>query len=395
MGYVDSAVKRGLEHPATVQFVKRTFQRVAHGNTMHTPHDDPKIQIPGWGITIMVITAIAFVVFMSAIEYTLKNVVATLAMVETPSAAITVSPSDESAPTDVKEGLIESGPTITLVRQKPITSSIRGTIRHLVAEAGRFSRWRGFKSLALYSLCFWLVSNIFNTIVPLVIPGRLILITGATGALLANLHAAWTHKVISMPHDKKFWSRIPSRASWKVLAFPAAVEASAKYASIYVAQGFVILFRLNRLSSEDYPSYAGKDWTSLFARMIAVFVIVLTCSLFIVLPAHVTLIRVEGSILPEDQETIVPFDRTFAGKVVPKILGGTGSIGFLDAWKSFNWEARGRIIKLYVKFFLIVTAIFIAFTHIMAFEIWAILGSKLPEILDQIKANNAVHPTVY
>jgi hypothetical protein len=315
-------------------------------------------------------------------------------MVETPSAAITVSPSEESAPKDVKEGLLETGPTITLVRQKPITSSIRGTIRHLVSEAGRFSRWRGFKSLVLYSLCFSVVSNIFNGIIPMVIPGRIILITGATGALLANLHAAWTHKVISMPHDKKFWSRIPSRASWKVLAFPAAVEASAKYASIYIAHGFVILFRLHRIGNENFGAYTGKDWTSLIARMITIFVIVLCCSLFIVLPAHVTLIRVEGSILPEDQETIVPFDRTFAGKVVPKILGGTGSIGFLDAWKSFNWEARGRLIKLYLKFFIIVTAIFIAFTHIMAFEIWAILGSQLPKIIDQIKEHNQVHPVV-
>lgn len=314
-------------------------------------------------------------------------------MVETPSAAITVSPSDETALKDVKEGALETGPTITLVRQKPITSSIRGTIRHLVSEAGTCSRWRGFLSLMAYSLCFSVVGGIIDRVTPNFIPARMILVSGATGALLANLHAAWTHKVIAMPNGARFWSRIPSAATWKVLALPAAVEACAKYTTIYIAQGFIILLGLERLNGEDYPAYAGKDWASLIFRILAIFVIALACSVFIVLPAHVTLIRVEASLLPEDQDTIVPFDRTFAGKVVPKILGGTGSIGFLDAWKSFNWEARGRLIKLYLKFFAIITALFFAFTHIMAFEIWAILGSKLPEIIAQLKlqAKNQAH----
>ena len=76
-------------------------------------------------------------------QYTLTNVLPMLAMVETPAAAITVSHHDEPASKDEKEGLLETGTTVTLVHQKPITSSIRGTIRHLVAEGGKF-RLRGY-----------------------------------------------------------------------------------------------------------------------------------------------------------------------------------------------------------------------------------------------------------
>ena len=64
-------------------------------------------------------------------------------MIETPSAAITVSAAhtEEGSKSD-KEALLETGPTITLVHQKPITSSIRGTFRHLVSLAGGWSRVR-------------------------------------------------------------------------------------------------------------------------------------------------------------------------------------------------------------------------------------------------------------
>lgn len=306
-------------------------------------------------------------------------------MVETPAAAITVSPSDESAPKDVKEGLLETGPTITLVHQKPITSSIRGTIKHLVAHAGRFSRWRGIKSLFLYQLCFAFVANIADWFVPSIVPGRLVIISAIAGALLANLHATWTHKVISMPTNTRFWQRVVPRSSWKVLALPAAIEASAKYLSMYIAQGFILLLGLHEVGSDNFAEYTSRNWASVIFRTLSIFVIMLTCVLFIVLPALVTLVRVEASILPEDQDTIVPFDRTFAGKVVPKILGGTGCIGFLDAWKSFNWEARGRLIKLYIKFFLIITAVVFIMAHLLAFEFWAILGPKLGEVLSQAR----------
>ncbi|KAH7135870.1 hypothetical protein B0J11DRAFT_427014 [Dendryphion nanum] len=370
---ISHVVRRGLESPEAVSFIKRLSQ------------EGPKIEIPPWGVGIMGTTFVAFMLFACAIEYTLKVVVATLAMVETPSAAITISPSSEYAPIKDKEGLVETGPTITLVHQKPITSSIRGTIRHLVENAGRFSRWRGIKLAILYSISFSVVGSLLEAIFPPV-PCRMLFVSALAGAATANLHATWTHKIISMPTQKSFRERLVSRSSWKQLALPAAVSASSKYATVYIAQGLIILLGLDRVGNDNFADYTGGEWTGLIARFIAIFVVLLSCTVFLILPALVTLIRVEASILPEDQDTIVPFDRSFAGKVVPKILGGTGAIGFVESWKSFNWEARRRVIKLYVKVFAIISLVVFVLAHVLVFELWAIMGPALGKFLAQAKS---------
>ncbi|KAF2735307.1 hypothetical protein EJ04DRAFT_465045 [Polyplosphaeria fusca] len=368
MGYIDHVVRRGLEHPSTVSLLKRAIQ------------DGPEqIEIPKWGVAVLVVTFLCFFVSLSSLEYTLRDVVATLAMVETPSAAITVSPSEESAPKDVKEGLLETGPTITLVHQKPITSSIRGTIRHLLSVAGWTSRWRGLLSFIFYYLCFAVTTNIFDSLIPRFVPGRVVLIAAISGALLANVHAAWTHKVIAVPAEKRFqlFKRIPARSTWKHLALPAAINAAAVYVSVYIAQGWMVLLRLDRVGHENLEKYTCAQWTSLAVRAVSVIVIGFALAIFIIVPARVTQIRVEASILPEEVDTIVPFDRTFDGKVVPKILGGTGCVAFLDAWRSFNWEARRRLIKLYVKMYAIVTAFTIVFAILFAFNVWAVAGAEV------------------
>lgn len=307
-------------------------------------------------------------------------------MVETPTAAITISTPDEPASKDEKEGLLETAPTMTLVHQKPLTSSIRGTIKHLVSQGGRLARFRGYKYHAIWALAFTFSSNVIESVIPEFVPFRLVIVSALAGALSANVHAAWTHKVVSMPSTTGFWARVPARSHWKVLAFPAAVYASMPYVSVYVAKGAVILLRLNRLNPEDIREYNGAEWTSLIARFIAVIVIAVSCTLFLCLPAIVTMVRVEASILPEEEDTIVPFDRTFDGKVVPKVVGGTGSISFLDAWRSFNWEARRRLLKLYVKIFFIMTGLIFVMIHVWAVVGFVAMGPTLSKAIAQAKS---------
>lgn len=309
-------------------------------------------------------------------------------MVETPSATITIStPTGEPAPAtkDDKEGLLETAPVHTLVHQKPITSSIRGTLRHLQANAGRLSKFRGYRIHILWAICLSICFNILDAVLPKALPLRMVLISAIGSAVCANIHAAWTHKVISMPTTEKFWKRIPGRANWKILALPAAINGAMPYVSLYIVQGLVMLFRLDSLHNQNYNEYNGKQWTFVILRFIAAGAIAICTILFLSLPAIATLIRMEASILPEDQDTIVPFDRSFGGKVVPKVLGGTGYVGFVDAWRSFNWEARRRLIKLYVKIFSILTGLFIVLAHVMAFEIFAIMGPALGKFLAQAK----------
>jgi hypothetical protein len=303
-------------------------------------------------------------------------------MVESPTAAITVTPSaqEPSAKDGEKETLLETGPTIALVNQKPITSSIRATIRHLVDNAGRFARFRGYRIYILHSFLNSLVFTFFTGALGF-LPGQAVLSAAISGALLARVHATWTHRVVGMPTEKTFWQSIPDKSHWKTLAVPAAIASAMPYISMYLTAGLVMLLGFDKM--EPVTTCAQK--MGVVARVLAVFIFAITCTLFLCLPAMVTRVRVEASILSEDQDTIVPFDRTFGGKVVSKMMGGTGVIGFLDAWRSFNWEARRRLIKLYSKNFFILGALVFVLIHVVAFEVFAIMGPAIGKLMAQMK----------
>jgi len=368
--------RRAVAHPRTATFVKRAVA-VQYG-------EGEKIEVPTWGIVVVYMTIFFFGVAVSLMSYMLNEVVATLCMVESPVAAITVSPSahEASGKDGEKEGLLETGPTITLVHQKPITSTIRGTLRHLVANAGRFARFRGFRIHVLYSVLVSIVATFFKAALPDV-PGQAILGASITSAVLANIHAAWTHRVVGMPTKRSIYQTIPAKSHWKTLALPAAITAVMPYISMYLTLGVGMLLGLHKLEEENITTCA--QWMSLIARFATIGIFALTCSIFLCLPAMVTLVRIEASILPEDQDTIVPFDRTFGGKVVSQLMGGTGVVGFLDAWRSFNWEARRRLIKLFAKSFFIITALVVVFAHVVAFEVFAIMGPAIGKFMAQWK----------
>jgi uncharacterized membrane protein YidH (DUF202 family) len=374
--------RRAASHPHTTSFVKRAAE-VHHGA-------GAEIDIPLWGVAVVYVSIFVASTFVTLVSYMLNEVVTTLCMIESPMAAITVSPSTQepSDKEEEKETLLETGPTITLVNQKPITSSIRGTLRHLVANAGRFARFRGFRIHAVYSLLSSVVAIFFSGALPMV-PGQSIVAAGLSGAILANIHAAWTHKVVGMPTEKTLWQRIPAKSHWKTLALPATIHAVMPYISLYMTIGVAMLLGLHKLEQENMKTCA--QWTGLCVRFVALIIFSIACTLFLCLPAVVTLVRIEASILPEDQDTIIPFDRTFGGKVVSKLMGGTGIVGFLDAWKSFNWEARRRLIKTYAKSFAIMMAIMLVVVHVLLFEIFVIMGPAIGKLFAQMKEDGLLN----
>ena len=212
-------------------------------------------------------------------------------------------------------------------------------------------------------------------------PKPAIIVSGLAGAAVANLHAAWTHKVVSMPSEATFWQRVPSKSSWKALAPAAAISAAMPYISLYLTAGVAILLGLHKVNPENLDQYTSRQWACLAVRGLATIVFAIFTSLFLCIPATVTQVRIEASLLPEEQDSIVPFDRTFGGKVVGQLLGGTGRIGFLDAWRSFNWEARRRLIELYVKIGAIMAFAIFVVVHVLAFEVFGVMGPALGDYL--------------
>ncbi|RJE16779.1 hypothetical protein PHISCL_10884, partial [Aspergillus sclerotialis] len=76
------------------------------------------------------------------------------------------------------------------------------------------------------------------------------------------------------------------------------------------------------LKHMDNPDYkpGRKDLYAVGGQGILGFSLMVALFVLLQIPATVTLVRVAASMLPEEDETIVPFDRTFGGKTTPAII---------------------------------------------------------------------------
>lgn len=186
----------------------------------------------------------------------------------------------------------------------------------------------------------------------------------------------WTHVVISTPSEKKWYRRFPSVEQGKKILLPTAVWALAEQAAICIP---VILFQVFDLEGyysnpngfKDLPEAQQK---SVALASFAVLTSGILTAIFVVFPANVTLKRVQASLLSEENDTIVPFDRSFGGKVQPEIVGGKGVVGMLDAWRTFGWAARIRLVKLYAKVAAIQVSTSVVFVMLAVAEVRFING---------------------
>lgn len=295
-------------------------------------------------------------------------------MIETPDALFeplpTIDP-DTDTPLDANA----TGEPVTL-KQQTISSSFRRTLKHLKTKGGFSARFRGFSIYLVNMILMGLISGPISAL-PLV-PSSVGVILAAV--LLANFTTAWTHIVISEPSAKPWFRRIPSRRQWKKVALPAAVLAVAEQLSVYVPMLFSKIYHFDRLQ-QDAPNMSGGKTAVVGLEAFSVFVFGVVLSFFLVLPANVVLTRIQASLLDDAEETIVPFDRTFSGKVVPEIVGGSGVISMTDAWKTFDWAARVRLVKTYAKVLLLQILVSIVFISVLAIEFFAIAQADLSKVL--------------
>ena len=310
--------------------------------------------------------------------------VATLTIIETPTAtAFKVNPpqSDEvDAPllsADEKKPL-PTEPELFYVKTKPITSKIRTTMKHLVAEAGPWSRFRGLQVAIAYHFAHQMVFQLFT----LLFGNQMIsqsFAAIATAVVLCRLQMLWTHVVISAPSEKKWYRRFPSVHDGKKIIFPTALSAVAEQVAIYIPVTLFAAFDLEGYfqNPAEFGKYSDMQQKSVMLASVAVLMSGILTAFLIVIPAHVTLKRVQASLLPEENDTIVPFDRTFGGKVQPEIVGGKGVVSMLDAWKTFDWAARFRLIALYAKIMVIQLATSVFFVVLAVFEVRMINGDYI------------------
>jgi len=305
------------------------------------------------------------------INYTFGHLVPALVMVESPQALLFEHVALDE--TDADAALTKTAePELLLVKQKPITSSFRGTLKHLKSVGGFRARFRGLSMFAVYSIGLAWTTQLLCTLpyVPRSIAGI------AATMLFANFSMAWTHIVISDPSPKPWYKRVPSPKVFKKIAGPTALFAFASQITRLIPDFMVFKFGLDPAAPEDVANMTPAEKNMVAVKAISVIVVALAMFFIVVLPAQIILTRVQASLLPDEQETIVPFDRSFGGKVVPEIVGGTGVVSIGEAWKSFDWNAHVRLLKAYAKVFIMQTGLTFLFFVTIVGELLLIVGKS-------------------
>lgn len=235
-----------------------------------------------------------------------------------------------------------------------ITSSLRRTYHVLYADGGWRSLFRGLVLAFVISVVVSVCTAVFSALpfVPSVLGWLL------ASLALVQLHTAWVHTVIcSGPAKSAFWHDLPPfRRTLEATGLPVCASWLAKVVTATVPY---YLGRLMGLPTWDFRSPTTVP--ALDGHMVwkgtLVILFQFALALVLIVPTTVVLVRVQASLLPPDEHTVVPFDRSFGGAVEPLIVSGRGYTNMQDAYRTFSRASWRRLYVLYVKVYLAEIAI--------------------------------------
>lgn len=307
-----------------------------------------------WEIFCIFFVATAFIFSYISVKYTLGEVMASLVMIESPKTLVVtetkvVDDEDPDAPLE-KAPLMDE--EISVYKQELVTTNIKRTAELLKSVGGRFSRWRGAHIALIYHIAHALVNTGYVHLLSnfMTVPMAFFFSSIISTLCLSRLHMVWTHAMISKPSTIHWTKRVnPDKKAFKALALPTIVFAVAQHFVVMVPA--CVFFMWGPLPS----NMAEVDEHNEALRVLATLGTAVLIGLAVLLPASVTLTRVEAALLPEDMETVVNFDRTLNGTTTFAITENdiNARALFNGAWRSFDRPARLRLIKFYAKFLMI------------------------------------------
>ncbi|KAI9669714.1 MAG: hypothetical protein M1831_007410 [Alyxoria varia] len=367
-------------------FAKRSVQMATDSFNQQSleqpqPHDghEPAIgKLPKMGVAVIGSTIIGFVLMLTLIRYTLWGVIGTLAMVEQPQTTYIVKEEKNKKADDQVTAEEAIDTDVLVIKQKPVTSKIRATIQHLHAHGGFLARWRGLVPFAFYTVLQSFTAQFIGHLIPL--PhgcGASVIGSVLSSVLLLRLGTAWVHIVISEPSTKSWFRRLPTTQAFKVLWLPTVITDLAVHLSAMIPMTILLACRMH----QPPETLEHREITIAASKLFAVLVLGLVCFFGLAVPCGIALTRMQASMLPEEHESIVPFDRTFGGRLVPEIIGGSGAVGMKEAWQTFDRSARLRFVKLAIKFGAIDLMLHMLFFVTVGFQLYYLIG---PEKLQQI-----------
>lgn len=281
----------------------------------------------------------------------------TLAMIEAPEVVVPAPWSDK------KDDNSEQTPRVQLNHERSITTSLRRTVAHLYRVGGVLALFRGIAvhvctgigiiltAMPVYALFKKAHDDAVDDGLEHTLSHQLghfafeTVLSVFAGLLFTTLSTAWVHIVISQPSLRIWWRRLPPffptlRATFAVVAYQ---NLSNTFVNLLTP---ILLKHAFGLYGKPFATYSTFSSRNILLTLVWLFVCVLNQVACV--PFHVAVTRIQASLLPEEEETIVSFDRSFgtsgANGLRPGLLAESrGALSFREAWRSVTWSEMRRI----------------------------------------------------
>lgn len=295
--------------------------------------------------------------------------------------------------TDKKSDDDEAPPQMQ--QERSITKSIRTTIRHLYGVGGPFAMCRGLAldvsrniaalAIAMPMFMFWMLRSFgkedqepMPTFSEMTLSARLKdVLTGFAFEIVGNLifcswMAAWVHIVITQHTLRVWYRRLPAfmptfRATWRPLVVLPVVD-------ILFRDTMVVLLK-HSMGLYSTRSTAEGNFTSRHMLLTLVWLSSHAIRLFVSLPLEVAIVRIQASLLSEDEEPIVPFDRSFGNNgpngLRPGLLAEPrGPLSLGKAWRSVTWTEMRRLLRIFAKMLAVQVVVNAVFWLAIGNRVW-------------------------
>ncbi|KAL2153379.1 hypothetical protein VTH82DRAFT_4534 [Thermothelomyces myriococcoides] len=346
--------------------------------------DRPETSQPSVGLVFLGVANLSvFIPVFFIVFYTFQHVYPALAAVEDPLPPYeSLAMNDDDGQTKNGNNLATTTSTTTTTTTqpgKPITSSIRETNRLIRSLSGWLSNFRGLGFFLVVGILTGLATLFLCALpfVPRFVAHLLALL------IVAPLSTTWTHVVITRPSAKSSFQRVPPlkktyRAIWLPTVFNWAAITVATYSPVLLAR----LIDLPLPDPERPDRFRGElpaGSVSDVAKWLAVFGVSVGLQVLLCVPAQTVLMRVQASLLPPDEDTVVPFDRSFGGRVEPEVVTGKGFATFGAALNSITRDSWVRIYMQRIKLFAMSMVLYFAVAAIIMVEVlisWFVVGRQ-------------------
>ncbi|KAE8334967.1 hypothetical protein BDV24DRAFT_15428 [Aspergillus arachidicola] len=225
-----------------------------------------------------------------------------------------------------------------------VTNSLRTTIYHLRTQVGNSFYLRGFALVLIHDIAR-------DTILPGLLPveGNSALKRDIRSlisvALLANLQVLWVHIVITKPSRKFLFQQLPSLNCWLRVIPTALLEFILRRLAVQITL-FIELYLIRTVELIDFDLDLNNSHAAGHVYALAALPPRLV-EFWLALPARVIFVRIAASMVPDDDELIIPLD--------PR-LKSSAPVGMFDAWRRDSWA---RACKIQTRGFIAGTAIFL------------------------------------